>query len=537
MSNEPRKSEVIINSKFQLMKKITLLSVLFFSFSALAQITYTSDDFATAGEEFTVSTANMSIANFAATGANYNWDFSSLTAASQTTAGWQNPNTSGYKLSWCLSHFYLFTCNAQFNNNFSLAAPMGDDINIGDYTISNIVEHSNVSATSLSNKMRGMTAEISGIPLPLTVDYDDPDEIYNFPMVYNDTYTNTGHFTIDLNNMGMDFTYDLATTRTNTVQGWGSLTTPMGTFPDVLKIKCVTQRTDMVVVGGIEIPIPTTTVSYQWFSKDYGIPVLQADGIELFNFFIPTTVRYLDQQLCLTADAAFGYLPTADYNPETQSASVSFANLSTNYNSVLWDFGDGDTSTENQPAHNYNCPGTHTVTLTVTNSICQPSTTDMFTLPIIVTDTQNALTTNVTVSETTLTADRDVPGTTYQWVDCDNGNAPIVGEIGQAFTPAASGNFACMMSTNGCDGISACTSFTLLGNSHFEAGQFQLYPNPTTGQLHLSNNTLNIRKVEIYNTLGMLVSKNLDISGQASGIYIVKITADEGSFVRKVVKK
>ncbi len=520
------------------MKKITLLSALFSSLFAIAQVTYTSADFATAGEEFTVSKASGFMGmNFAATGANYNWNFGALNAGSQSTAGWQDPNGSGYKLSWCLSHFYLFTCNSQFNSNFNMSSVASGDINIGDYTISNIVEHSNVSATSFSNKMRGMTTEIGGIPLPLTVDYDDPDEIYQFPMNYNDSYTTTGHFTIDLTNLGMDFTYNLSTQRTNTVQGWGSLTTPMGVFPDVLKLKSVIQRTDEIVVAGITIPIPTTTVSYQWFSKDYGIPVLQADGIELFNFFIPTNVIYIDQVQCLAPSAAFAYLPTADYNPETQSANVEFSNLSTNYDSVSWDFGDGNSSTDAAPSHSYDCPGTHSVTLTVTNSICQPATTATFTLPVLVTDSQNALTTSVSVSETTLTADRDVAGTTYQWVDCDNGNAPIPDATSQSFSPIVDGNYACVMNTNGCVGTSVCTPISLLGNAHFEAGEFQVYPNPTTGQLHLSQNNLDIKDISVYNSIGMLVAKKLDISGQTSGMYIVKITTDEGSFVRKVMKK
>lgn len=685
------------------MKKITLLSVLFFSFSAMAQITYTAADFATADEEFTVSTANASFANFAATGANHNWNFANLTAQSQATTGWNDPNDAGYKLSWCLSHFYIFTCNSQFNNNFKLASPVMDDIEFGDYTISNIVEHTDVDATGLINRMRGMTTEIAGIPLPLTIDYDDPDEIYNFPMNYGDAYTNTGHFEIDLSNMGMDFSYSLSTTRTNTVQGWGSLTTPMGTFPDVLKIKCVTQRTDEIMVAGITIPIPMTTVSYQWFSKDYGIPVLQADGFELFNIFIPTTVKYLDQQLCLTADAAFTYLPTADYNPDTQSASVSLNNISTNYTAVSWDFGDGATSSTDVNAHTYNCPGTYNVTLTVTNNVCTPITTDTITLPVVITDSQNALTAEVTLDGTTLTAVRnvpgttyqwidcgngntlidgatgqtftptadgnyacmmstngcdatsacmnvvlcvpvaaeadfsflptvdydaetqsaslvltnlsenftsvlwdfgdgqtsseitpahsydcpgiynvtltvtndacattstdtvtlmvnvtdsqlalthavtfdgetitavrDLPGTTYQWVDCDNGNALIEGATGQSFSPSVDGNYACMMDTNGCEAISPCTTVVLLGNGHINTDDFRIYPNPTTGQLFLTGNTLAIKDVAVYNVLGAKVSDKLDLSGHASGMYIVKITADEGTFVRKVIKQ
>ena len=535
---ETRMSErKLLMFKQTLMKKITLISVLFFSFSAMAQVTYVSADYATAGEEFTVSTANASLANFASTGANFNWDYSSLTAASQATTGWQNPNNSGYKLSWCLSHFYLFTCNSQFNSNFKLASPVMADINIGDYTISNIVEHTDVDATGVVNRMRGMTAEISGIPLPVTIDYDDPDEVYNFPMNFGDTYTNTGHFVLDMNSVGMDFIYDLSTTRTNTVQGWGSLTTPMGTFPNVLKIKCVTQRTDAITVAGITIPIPTTTVSYQWFSKEHGIPVLQADGFELFNFFIPTTVKYLDELQCLTASADFSYIPTADFDPETMIGTMAFTNLSANYSSVSWDFGDGTTaSSEINPTHFYKCPGTYDVTLTVNNTVCAPNSTATIVHQVIVTDTQNVMTTGVTASETGLTADRDLNGTTYQWVDCDNGNAPIDGETNQSFTPTVSGNYACMLDTGGCTGLSACTTFTLLGNSHFNADTVRIYPNPTTGQLFLSGN-LNVKSVEVYNMLGMVVGRSLDISQLSSGMYMVKVDTDAGSLVRKVIKK
>ncbi|HEX9981200.1 MAG TPA: PKD domain-containing protein [Flavobacterium sp.] len=519
------------------MKKITLLIALIVSGVASAQVTYTSADFTSAGEEYTVSKASGFFGmNFASTGANHNWNFSELEADSQSTFGYQNPNNAGYKLSWCLSHFYIFTCNSQFNNNFKLATVLTDGFELMDYGVSNIVEHANVSSSAYENKMRGLTATISGISVPMTVDYDDPDEIYEFPMNYNDSYTTTGMFNLDLNSLGVAFQYTLETERTNTVQGWGSLTTPMGTFPNVLKLKTVLQKTETIVYEGIELPIPTTTVSYQWFSKDYGIPVLQADGMELFGFFIPVSVTYLDEQQCLTPDASFTFLPVADYNPETQVGTVSFNNLSTNYTGATWDFGDGQTSTSAIASHDYSCPGTYNVTLTVSNDICSPGSSDTFTLPVVVTDSQNAFTTNVTLEGSILTAERDLAGTTYQWVDCDNGNALMVGETGQSFMATADGNYACILTTNGCESLSACTNVTLLNTNQNSIGSIRLYPNPTTGLLQLSGN-LAVKNVQVYNTLGMLVADKLDISGQSAGIYFVKVTTEEGSFIRKVIKE
>ena len=45
---------------------------------------------------------------------------------------------------------------------------------------------------------------------------------------------------------------------------------------------------------------------------------------------------------------------------------VAFANTSTNASSFVWDFGDGETSTEISPVHTYLTPGTYTVQLIAT---------------------------------------------------------------------------------------------------------------------------------------------------------------------------
>ncbi|MBD3583573.1 T9SS type A sorting domain-containing protein [Flavobacterium selenitireducens] len=519
------------------MNKITLLFA-GLAFNALsAQITYEASDFNQAGEEFTMSKASNFIGmNFAASGAGHNWNYASLNAGSQSEFAWQNPNNAGYKLGWCLSHFYLFTCNSQFNSNFTHASLLSEGFELEEYGVSNIVEHARANNSGFANRMRGFTATIQNIPLPVTVDYDDPDEIYVFPMNYGDNTVNTGHMAFDLNSVGLNFQYELDVTRTNNVNGWGSLTTPMGTFPEVLKLKSKIQKTETMVFMGVTIPIPTTMISYQWFAKDYGVPVLQADGFEVFSVFIPTSVTYLDEPMCLTPNALFSYLPTADYNPETQSASVTFSNGSLNYDSVLWDFGGGNTSSDLNPSFDYDCPGDYTVSLTVTNSVCSPVQTATFSLPVTITDSQNALTSEVTLDSNTLTAVRDLAGTTYQWVNCDNGNALIEGATSQSFSPTQDGNYACMLSTNGCESLSPCMEMTLLGVNHNAISEVQLYPNPTSGKLELSG-SLDIKSVRVYNTLGTLVSEKLDLSGQSSGVYFVEITAGEGKFVRKVVRQ
>lgn len=517
------------------------MAALICSAALSAQITYESSDYAVAGEEYTISKAPMfaGVFNFAATGANHSWDFSGLSADSQSTFAYGNPNDSGYKISWCFSHGYLFNCNSQFNNNFNLSLPVSDGFEVQNYGITNMIEHSKLSATALEAKMVGMNVGFGALALPMAVDYDSPDVIYQFPMNFGDTNSSTAAFNVDFNmgGLGFDIAYSATIARTNTVQGWGSLVTPFMTFPNVLKVKTVVQRTDNITIMGVPIPIPSTTVSYKWFDKNYGQPVLQADGNEIFGIFIPTSVTYIDGQQCLPPMAQFNLIPFGtDFDPETQSATVGFANLSTNFDSVSWDFGDGGTSTDINPSHEFTCPGMHDVTLTINNNFCNPSQMNSQTISIEITDSQNAFTTGVTVDGLTLTADRTLAGTTYQWVDCDNGNQPIDGQTAQSFTAEVTGNYACILTTNGCESLTACTSLEVLKNNQFNAeSEIVLLPNPTNGKLQLSKSVA-VQKAEIFNALGMLVSRELDLTSQPSGLYIVKVTTDSGTFTRKVIR-
>ena len=61
----------------------------------------------------------------------------------------------------------------------------------------------------------------------------------------------------------------------------------------------------------------------------------------------------------------------ADFGFQQYNDSISFTNFSSNYESVFWDFGDGITSTDENPTHKYTLNGSYTVILTaITNTAC-----------------------------------------------------------------------------------------------------------------------------------------------------------------------
>ena len=72
----------------------------------------------------------------------------------------------------------------------------------------------------------------------------------------------------------------------------------------------------------------------------------------------------------------------------------------------------------------------------------------------------NTPTNTVTTNGAAITADAN--GFSYQWLDCDNGNAVVAGENSQTFVAAVSGNYAVEVSNNGCIDTSACELITVL---------------------------------------------------------------------------
>ena len=57
----------------------------------------------------------------------------------------------------------------------------------------------------------------------------------------------------------------------------------------------------------------------------------------------------------------------------------------------------------------------------------------------------------------------------YQWVDCDNGNAPVLAATGSTFAPSSSGNYAVQISVDGCMQQSACASVSVTEGCTYES--------------------------------------------------------------------
>ena len=97
-------------------------------------------------------------------------------------------------------------------------------------------------------------------------------------------------------------------------------------------------------------------------------------------------------------------------------------------------------------------------------------------------------------------------GGTFQWVDCDNSFAPIPGETGQSFYPVIDGNYAVIITDNGCTDTSECVQVIGIGISEINNGNFNVFPNPNEGLFTIETEQPGNYKLEISNALGEIIS-------------------------------
>lgn len=151
--------------------------------------------------------------------------------------------------------------------------------------------------------------------------------------------------------------------------------------------------------------------------------------------------------------------------------------------------------------------------------------TDYLNLTIVTVDVSTS------VSGMTLSANNTTMGTTYQWVDCDNNNAPIQGAVNQFFTATDPGNYAVVITQGNCVQTSACISVTDASILENEQPYMRVYPNPSNDLLYLESMFTNPTNFQVMDGNGRMVLKGtideplelISLKNMASGIYLIHV--------------
>ncbi len=129
----------------------------------------------------------------------------------------------------------------------------------------------------------------------------------------------------------------------------------------------------------------------------------------------------------------------------------------------------------------------------------------------------------------------------YQWVDCDNSNAPIAGATNALFAPSVNGNYAVIVSANGCSATSNCIEINSLSLNELEGtATITVVPNPGTDVVNIVSSTP-VDQAIVYSSNGSLMdqytSNSFNVQTYAPGVYFIHVITSNGKQVVRFVKQ
>jgi hypothetical protein len=165
-----------------------------------------------------------------------------------TTSAWINPGGSGANQTWNLST--MTNTGQQTVSNSSSTIP---GANIQQVWSTGVTMHLNLNSTQHD--------VVRQIAQGVTISFSNPWTMYGFPLSLN--ASGTDNYSASFTSQGTTFQRNGTTTWT--VDGSGTLTTPSGTFNNVLRIKIENDFTD--VTSGFEIEYSQEI--YLWVKAGY----------------------------------------------------------------------------------------------------------------------------------------------------------------------------------------------------------------------------------------------------------------------------
>ena len=267
------------------MKKLLTLIMGLLSIQAYSQITLTHNDFPQAGDSYVVSVFNDATGfDFASTGANHVWNLTQMLPDKQDTVDFISASSSSLPITYIAAFNNYSTTDPDHDADVANKQDFGNPI--PSVIIEDVYAFFKIQSDAYIQVGTGLT--INSAPIPVL--YNPMDTIIMLPAEFGNQDTCFSFFSANVPSLGY---YSEQRTRYNTIDGWGTVTTPYGTF-DALRILSYSEIHDSLYYEayGMGFPMDRTETEYKWYAHGYSIPVLHVifrDGMNSSS-----TVTYID---------------------------------------------------------------------------------------------------------------------------------------------------------------------------------------------------------------------------------------------------
>ena len=325
------------------LKKIAVILFLCSSkFLLTAQIIITNADMPNVNDEVVYS-VKQSLTGFNAllTGPNYKWDYAALESDSQRVEKMVAPASTGYPFVGFLSTYAM----VNYNPDAFPYALLGT-------TPTNNYNFFKKQTNQLTIAVQGSTSGTTAIPIVL----NPADVVYKFPLTYGDKDSSNSGYKNILPGVGY---FEKRQKRVNTVDGWGELITPYGTF-NTVRVKSVITVVDSIhsdsLGFGFSIPLPTR-YEFKWLANGYKLPLLEIDATGFLNTTLMTVDNVLYQDSLLT-DLTVSLFATPTCPLSREGAVKTVVQGGRYPYTFKWNNGASSSAIDNLP------PGEYAVTVT-----------------------------------------------------------------------------------------------------------------------------------------------------------------------------
>ncbi|OFY85594.1 MAG: hypothetical protein A3F72_10530 [Bacteroidetes bacterium RIFCSPLOWO2_12_FULL_35_15] len=516
-----------------------------FQKNSFAQSTYVSSNYAVSGDTLYLTKTQVSVTNFDTSGAGLTLDYSALSGVSQRRLIFRAPNQTGFSIAQWPYIFNASNVNLSSTDDktFSTANLQYTDPN--DYYLKN--------TSLLEQKASSAKITVGSTSVNVKNVYATSDVLLKFPLNYGNVDSSEASFTTNIPNL-----YYRSTTikRVNRITGWGSVTTPYGTFSNCLKLESTVREIDTVSIDTVGFPQDTLYYrEIKWFDSSKKYEILYVKQNKIGNMYVTQTVEYLDNKQFFQPIALFAYLPLAPIVNDT----VTFQNLSTNSYSYSWDFDDpasgaNNTSNVTNPLHIFNTPGVFQVMLIATNG----PLLDTVIIPVSVATIPSASFTyspsTIFEGDTVFYTNTSINAAVYKW----NFGDPLSGIKDTSFLAdpkhvyAVAGTYSVVLIAYSSAGADTAYASILVDpaivsslTENDPVNNLTLFPNPSNGEVCIQATTDGV--YSIINELGQTIRSftlnvgnnyTLKIENLSNGIYfIVGFSNNKMSRQKMVIEK